>query len=42
MKEETIENLARYRLNKSKETLNTAEIIFKEVKDYTSANNREN
>ncbi len=40
MKEETIESLARYRLNKSKETLNTAEIIFKEVKDYTSANNR--
>ena len=40
MDNETIEDFARYRLEKAKETLNTAEIVFKEVKDYTSANNR--
>ena len=36
----TVEEYAKYRLNKAKETLNTAEYIFSEVKDYTSANNR--
>ena len=40
MDEETVESLAKYRLVKGRETLNTAEIIFKEVRDYTSANNR--
>ena len=40
MDEETVESLAKYRLVKARETLNTAEIIFKEVRDYTSANNR--
>lgn len=40
MDNETIENFARYRLEKAKETLHTAEMVFKEVKDYTSANNR--
>lgn len=40
MNDETIEEFAKYRLNKAKETLNTAEIIYKNIKDYTSANNR--
>ena len=40
MYNETIEDFAKYRLEKAKETLHTAEIVFKEVKDYTSANNR--
>ena len=38
--EENRESLALYRLEKSKETLNSARILFKNVKDYTSANNR--
>lgn len=40
MDNETIEDFAKYRLAKAKETLKTAEIIFKDIKDYTSANNR--
>jgi len=32
--------LANYRIEKAEETLNTTKIILKEVKDYTSANNR--
>ena len=40
MDEETIEGLAKFRLSKAKETLNTAELILKNGKDYTSANNR--
>lgn len=40
MDNETIEGFAKYRLEKAKETLHTAEIVFKEVKDHTSANNR--
>lgn len=33
MENETIEDLARYRLSKAKETLKTAEVVFKEIKD---------
>jgi len=40
MNNEDIENFARYRLNKAKETLETAKMIFKDGKDFTSANNR--
>lgn len=40
MNNEDIENFSRYRLNKAKETLETAEMIFKDGKDFTSANNR--
>lgn len=40
MDNETIESFAKYRLNKAKETLETAEKIFKDGKDFTSANNR--
>lgn len=40
MNNETVESFAKYRLEKAKETLHTAEIIFNEVRDYTSANNR--
>lgn len=40
MDNETIEDFAKYRLAKAKETLKTAEVIFKDIKDYTSANNR--
>lgn len=40
MDDETIEGFAKYRLLKAKETLKTAEVIYKDVKDYTSANNR--
>lgn len=40
MNNETIEGFARYRLNKAKETLETARMIFNEGKDFTSANNR--
>ena len=40
MDNETIQDFAQYRLNKAKETLNTSIIIYKDVKDYTSANNR--
>ena len=40
MDNQAIESFARYRLNKAKETLETAEMIFKDGKDFTSANNR--
>ena len=40
MDNETIEDFARYRLNKAKETLETAKMIFNEGKDFSSANNR--
>lgn len=40
MDNETIQSFAKYRLNKAKETLETAKMIFKEGKDFTSANNR--
>lgn len=40
MDNETIESFAKYRLDKAKETLETAKMIFKEGKDLTSANNR--
>lgn len=40
MDNETIEGFARYRLNKAKETLETAKMILNEGKDFTSANNR--
>ena len=40
MDEETIENFAKYRLEKAKETLETAQEILKIGKDYISANNR--
>ena len=40
MDSETREGLAKYRLEKAKETLKSAKILFEEVKDYTSANNR--
>lgn len=40
MEYETIEEFAKYRLEKAEETLHTAEIIFKEVRDYASVNNR--
>ncbi len=40
MNNETIESFAKYRLDKAKETLQTAKIIFKDGKDFTSANNR--
>ena len=40
MDNETIESFVKYRLNKAKETLETARNIFKEGKDFTSANNR--
>lgn len=40
MDNETIEDFAKYRLAKAKDTLRTAEAIFKDIKDYTSANNR--
>ena len=40
MDNENIEDFAKYRLNKAKETLETAKMIFKDRKDLTSANNR--
>lgn len=40
MDNETIEGLARYRLEKAKETLETAEKIFEGGRDFTSTNNR--
>lgn len=40
MDEESIESFSKYRLEKAKETLETAEAILKIGKDYTSANNR--
>ena len=40
MDSETIEGFSKYILNKAKETLETARMIFNEGKDFTSANNR--
>ena len=40
MDSETIEGFSKYRLNKAKQTLETARMIFNEGKDFTSANNR--
>lgn len=40
MNGETVEGFAKYRLEKAKETLHTAEVIFKDVRDYRSATNR--
>lgn len=40
MDKETIESFAKYRLEKAKDTLDTAEAILKIGKDFTSANNR--
>lgn len=40
MEHENKEDLAKYRIDKAEETLKTAEVILKEIKDYTSANNR--
>ena len=40
MDSETIEGFSKYRLNKAKETLETAKMIFNDGKDFTSANNR--
>lgn len=40
MNNEEIETFAIYRLNKAKETLETARMIFNEGKDFSSANNR--
>ena len=40
MNYETAKDFAKYRLAKAEETLRTAETIAKELKDYTSANNR--
>ena len=40
MDNENRESFALYRLEKAKETLKSAKILFEEVKDYTSANNR--
>ena len=36
MDNETIEDFARYRLNKAKETLETAKMIFNELLDHNS------
>jgi len=40
MDNESIESFSKYRLQRAKETLDTAKEIFKNGKDYTSANNR--
>lgn len=40
MDNETVEDFAKYRLSKAKETVNTAEMIFNQLNDYSSANNR--
>ena len=40
MDNETIESFSKYRLNRAKETLQTAKMIFKDGKDFSSANNR--
>ncbi len=40
MNNETIESFVKYRLDKAKETLQTAKKIFEDGKDFTSANNR--
>ena len=40
MNYETTKEFAKYRLSRAEETLNTAETIIKELKDYASANDR--
>lgn len=40
MDNQTVQDFAMYRLSRAKETVNTAEYIYKNLKDYTSANNR--
>ena len=40
MDNETIESFSKYRLNKAKETLETAKMILENGKDFSSANNR--
>ena len=40
MDDENRESFAFYRLEKAKETLKSARILFEEVKDYTSTHNR--
>ena len=40
MDDENRESFAKYRLEKAKETLKSAQILFEVVKDYTGANNR--
>lgn len=40
MDKENVEFLAKYRMEKAKEALNTAKILFRDIKDYTAANNR--
>ena len=40
MDNEIKNDLVKYRLEKAKETLNTAEKIFENIKDYSSSNNR--
>ena len=40
MDKETIEDFSKYRIEKAKETLKTAEFILEEGNDYASANNR--
>lgn len=40
MDKETAEYLSKYRLEKAKEALNTSKILYKDIKDYTAANNR--
>lgn len=40
MDEETVEGFAKYRLSRAKETIKTAEMIFYQLSDYTSSNNR--
>ena len=40
MDNENAEYLAKYRIEKAREALNTAKILFSDIKDYTAANNR--
>lgn len=40
MDNEIKNDLVKYRIEKAKETLNTAEKILEDIKDYSSANNR--
>lgn len=40
MDSQTVQGFAKYRLSRAKKTIKTAEYIYKDIKDYTSANNR--
>ena len=40
MDNENREDFALYRLERARETLNSAKLLFKEANDYVSANNR--